>query len=151
KAYITNELKDKEQSVQKLEQAVKTKVTQLDKKFDEAWKETQSKLNTSLNQVSDQITDVKKEAACSNKALSHNINDLSEDFKVKTQQFELKLNVQSDYMKSVNQDVKKQLALMESNHAQALKEQRSFMLKIIIPLYSVSVVMVGILIYLLVK
>jgi hypothetical protein len=151
KAYVTNELKDKEQSVQKLDQAVKTKISQLDKKIDDSWQEIQIKLNTSLNQVSDQIKDVKKEATRSNKALSDNINDLSEGFKVKTQEFELMLNVQSGYMKSVNEDLKKQLALMKSNHAQALKEQRSFMLKIIIPLYSVSVVMVGVLIYLLVK
>jgi DNA repair exonuclease SbcCD ATPase subunit len=151
KAFVTNELKDKEQSVQNLEQTVNTKVTQLDKRIDYTWTEIQSKLNTSLNQVSDQIKEVKKEAARSNKVLADNINDLSEGFKVTTQQFELKLNVQSEYMKSVNDDLKKQLALMKSNHAQSLKEQRKFMLKLIIPLYSISVVTVGALIYLLVK
>ncbi|RYI26669.1 MULTISPECIES: hypothetical protein [Bacillus] len=151
KAFVTNELKDKEQSVQNLEQTVNTKVTLLDKRIDYTWTEIQSKLNTSLNQVSDQIKEVKKEAAHSNKVLSDNINDLSEGFKVTTQQFELKLNDQSKYMKSVNDDLKKQLALMKSNHAQSLKEQRRFMLKLIIPLYSISVVTVGALIYLLVK
>ncbi len=151
KAFVTNELKDKEQSVQNLEQTVNTKVTLLDKRIDYTWTEIQSKLNTSLNQVSDQIKEVKKEAARSNKVLSDNINDLSEGFKVTTQQFELKLNDQSKYMKSVNDDLKKQLAVMKSNHAQSLKEQRKFMLKLIIPLYSISVVTVGALIYLLVK
>lgn len=151
KAFVTNELKDKEQSVQNLEQTVNRKVTLLDKRIDYTWTEIQSKLNTSLNQVSDQIKEVKKEAAHSNKVLSDNINDLSEGFKVTTQQFELKLNDQSKYMKSVNDDLKKQLALMKSNHAQSLKEQRRFMLKLIIPLYSISVVTVGALIYLLVK
>jgi DNA repair exonuclease SbcCD ATPase subunit len=151
KAFVTNELKDKEQSVQNLEQTVNTKVTQLDKRIDYTWTEIQSKLNTSLNQVSDQIKEVKKEAARSNKVLADNINDLSEGFKVTTQQFELKLNDQSKNMKSVNDNLKKQLAIMKSNHAQSLKEQRKFMLKLIIPLYSISVVTVGALIYLLVK